>query len=162
MIYLVVLESPISKPLWMTRVVMIASSFLRRVENILAYNGKAGILFTILFLLVGRVARTFTTPSVWLLPVTSDPWECLVANILRTDILDSFLLPLNLSSFVCGGLVRFRVCPCCHFHSCLCSYFFGIFYWPIQVLSLLELSNSLDSWLTFNFVPSFYQRITRY
>ena len=73
----------------------ITSSFLRRVGNILAYNGKAGILITILSPSVGRVARTSTIPSAWLLPVTSDPWECLVANTLMTVILGSFLLPLN-------------------------------------------------------------------
>ena len=95
LIYLVMLESPVCKPLWMIRVAMITSSFLRRVENILSYKCKACILFTILSLLVGRVARTFTTPLVWLQPIRSDPWECLVANILMTDILDSFLLPLG-------------------------------------------------------------------
>ena len=55
--------------------ITITSSFLRRVGNILAYNGKAGILFTILYPSVGRVARTSTIPSAWLLPVTSYPCE---------------------------------------------------------------------------------------
>ena len=44
----------------------------------------------------GRVARTFTTQLVWLPPVTSDPWQCLVVNILITDTFDSFLLPFIL------------------------------------------------------------------
>ena len=43
-----------------------------------------------------ETAHRLTIPLVWLLPVTSDSHECLVANILMTDTLDSFLLPLNL------------------------------------------------------------------
>ena len=57
-----------------------------------AYNGKAGILFTILSPSVGRVARTSTILSAWLLPVTSDPWERLVTNTLMTQLC-AFLLP---------------------------------------------------------------------
>ena len=77
LIYLFMLQSSIFKPLWMARVVTIASCFLRREGNILAYNGNTGILFTILSPSVGRVARTSTIPSAWLLLVTSDPWECI-------------------------------------------------------------------------------------
>lgn len=73
--YLFMLQSSIFKPLWMTRVVTITSSFLTREGNILAYNGNTCILFTILSPSVGRVARTSTIPSAWLLLVTSDPWE---------------------------------------------------------------------------------------
>ena len=49
----------------------------------------------ILSLLAGRAVHTSTTLLVWLLPATLDPWECYVASILMTDMLDSFLLPLN-------------------------------------------------------------------
>ena len=44
----------------------------------------------------GKATCTFTTQLVWLPPVTLDPWQCLVVNILITDTLDSFLIPLNL------------------------------------------------------------------